>query len=378
MNTFDNLNLSDNILKSIYLYGFKEPSDIQIKGIQSINSGSDCILQSQSGTGKTATYLLGVINNIKKDKIVLIILPTRELAEQVYDVAINLSKYTDFNIVKCIGGTDIMETRKLVVSANLIIGTLGRIYHMIIEKKININKINIIVLDEADELLSDENNEKLQNILTTSTPSNSNSFQKILISATMSLNVFTFSKKYMVDPIKILLKNNEIMVELISQFYIDVEVEENKFDTLLDLYNLISTSQTIIFCNTINKIEWLEQNLNNNNFTASTINSNMIQSERDNIVKQFREGIIRILITTDLLSRGIDICDVNMVINYDIPNNRECYVHRIGRTGRFNKKGIAITMIKMKDQLDIKIYNKLKNYYKIDIKEMPPNINTYL
>ena len=168
------------------------------------------------------------------------------------------------------------------------------------------------------------------------------------------------------------------MVELISQFYIDVEVEENKFDTLIDLYNLISTSQTIIFCNTINKIEWLEQNLNDNNFTASTINSNMTQLERDNIVKQFREGIIRILITTDLLSRGIDICDVNMVINYDIPNNRECYVHRIGRTGRFNKKGIAITMIKMKDQLDIKIFNKLKNYYKIDIKEMPPDINTYL
>jgi superfamily II DNA/RNA helicase len=374
MENFDDLNLNENILKSIYLYGYKQPSKIQIKGIESINTGKDCILQSQSGTGKTATYLLGVINNLDVNKISLIITPTRELAEQVYNVAINLAKYTDYNIIKCIGGTDINELRKTLSSAHLIIGTIGRIYHMIIDKKININKLKIIVLDEADELLSNGINDKLKSIFAM-IPIN---IQLILISATMSLDVFNFSKEHMFEPIKVLLKNTEIMVELISQFYLDVEVEENKFDTLLDLYNLISTSQTIIFCNTINKIEWLEQNLKTNNFAASTIHSNMTQFDRDKIVKEFREGTTRILITTDLLSRGIDICDVNMVINYDIPVNKECYVHRIGRTGRFDKKGVAITLIKMKDQSDVKIYNKLKNYYKIDIKEMPPNINTFL
>ena len=374
MENFDDLNLNEKILKSIYLYGYKQPSKIQIKGIESINTGKDCILQSQSGTGKTATYLLGVINNLDVNKISLIITPTRELAEQVYNVAINLAKYTDYNIIKCIGGTDINELRKTLFSAHLIIGTIGRIYHMIIDKKININKLKIIVLDEADELLSNGINDKLKSIFAM-IPIN---IQLILISATMSLDVFNFSKEHMFEPIKVLLKNTEIMVELISQFYLDVEVEENKFDTLLDLYNLISTSQTIIFCNTINKIEWLEQNLKTNNFTASTIHSNMTQVDRDKIVKEFREGTTRILITTDLLSRGIDICDVNMVINYDIPVNKECYVHRIGRTGRFDKKGVAITLIKMKDQSDVKIYNKLKNYYKIDIKEMPPNINIFL
>jgi superfamily II DNA/RNA helicase len=374
MDNFDNLNLNEDILKSVYLYGFKAPSKIQIKGIESINTGKDCILQSQSGTGKTATYLLGVINNLDINKISIIITPTRELAEQVFNVATNLSKYTKYNIIKAIGGTNINELRANIGKANLIIGTLGRIYHMIIEKRININKLKIIVLDEVDEQLTNGINEKLK-LIFTSIPIN---IQIILISATMSMNVFNFSKEYMFEPIKILLKNNEVMLDLISQFYLDVEVEENKFDTLIDLYNIISTSQTIIFCNTINKIEWLEQNLKSNNFTASTIHSNMEQNMRDIIIKDFREGNIRILITTDLLSRGIDISDVNMVINYDIPINKECYVHRIGRTGRFNKKGVAITLVKMQDNSDVKTYNRLKHYYKIDIKEMPPDINIYL
>jgi len=374
MDNFDNLNLNENILKSIYLYGFKQPSKIQIKGIESINTGKDCILQSQSGTGKTATYLLGVINNLDINKISLIITPTRELAEQVFNVAVNLSKYSNYKICKCIGGTDINEAKKELASSHLIIGTIGRIYHMILEKKININKLKNIVLDEADEISSNGIDFKLKTIFS-NMPINT---QIILISATMSIDVFNFSKEHMFEPIKILLKNDEIMIELISQFYLDVEVEENKFDTLLDLYNLVSTSQTIIFCNTINKIEWLEQNLKANNFTASVIHSNMTQDTRDTIVKNFRDGSMRILITTDLLSRGIDICDVNMVINYDIPFNKECYVHRIGRTGRFNKKGIAITLIKMQDPSEMKIYNKLKNYYKIDIKEMPSNITKFL
>jgi len=135
MENFDNLNLNENLLKSIYLYGFKQPSKIQIKGIKSINTGKDCILQSQSGTGKTATYLLGVINNLEVNKFCLIITPTRELAEQVYNVAINLSKYTEYSIIKCIGGTNIYDLKKNITSSNLIIGTIGRIYHMILEKK---------------------------------------------------------------------------------------------------------------------------------------------------------------------------------------------------------------------------------------------------
>jgi translation initiation factor 4A len=374
---FDSLNLNQNLLKGIYLHGFTQPSKIQIKGISSINTGKDCILQSQSGTGKTATYLLGVFNRLEateKHCQGIIITPTRELANQVVDVAINLTKYTEFKIAKCTGGTDVNQNRDELKNASVVIGTIGRISHMINEKKINIHKIKFIVMDEADELLADGFNVKLDEMFNKAPAG----VQVVLISATMSINVFNASKKYMHEPIKILLKNSEVIVDLISQFYLDVETEDLKFDTLLDLYNLVSTSQAIIFCNTIRKVEWLEQNLKQNNFPITVTHSNMTQSERDNVVKDFRDGKTRLLLTTDLLSRGIDIPQVNMVINYDLPPNKETYVHRIGRCGRFDKKGVAITMVKMSDPTDIKTFNKMKHFYKMDIKEMPETIEKYL
>ena len=374
---FDSLNLKADLLKGVYLHGFTQPSKIQIKGIGSINTGKDCILQSQSGTGKTATYLLGVMNRLEsKEKGCqgIIITPTRELAEQVYVVACNLTKYTEFKITKCIGGSDVRQNRTDLKVSSLVIGTLGRISHMIEEKQINIHKIKFVVLDEADDLLSDGISEKIHYIFDKAPCG----IQIVLISATMSINVFNASKQFQYDPIKILLKNNEIIADLISQFYLDVETEELKFDTLLDLYNLVSTSQTIIFCNTIRKVEWLEEQLKKNNFTITVIHSNMTQLERDSVIKDFRDGKTRLLLTTDLLSRGIDIPQVNMVINYDLPINKETYVHRIGRCGRFDKKGVAITMVKMSDATDIKTFNKMKHYYKMDIEEMPESIGAYL
>jgi superfamily II DNA/RNA helicase len=375
-NSFEKLSLNDNLIKGVYLYGFTQPSNIQIKGIEAINTGKDCILQGQSGTGKTAMYLLGSLNRLTQsnNNLGVIITPTRELATQVYDVAIELSKFTNFNIVKCIGGTDVYQNKQELRNANLIIGTLGRINHMIQEKKININKLNFFILDEADELLSDGINEKLSFIFN-NIPRD---IQHIFISATITNEVFNASKQYMNNPTKVLLKNNEVIVDLIKQFYLDVENEEYKFDTLLDLYNLISTSQAIIFCNTIRKVEWLEQNLKQNNFPITVIHSNMTQEERNTTVQDFREGHTRLLLTTDLLSRGIDIPQVNLVINYDLPPSKETYVHRIGRCGRFDKTGVSITMVKMQDPNDIKIFNRMKYHYRITIKELPMNIDSIL
>ena len=170
----------------------------------------------------------------------------------------------------------------------------------------------------------------------------------------MSLNVMSISKSLMYDPIKVLLKNSEVAVDLISQFYLDVESEELKFDTLLDLYTLVSTSQAIIFCNTIRKVEWLEQNLTQNNFPITVIHSNMTQEKRDSVVNEFREGKTRLLLTTDLLSRGIDIQQVGLIINYDIPRDPEEYIHRVGRSGRFGKVGVAVTFV-IKRKRDDKI-----------------------
>ena len=376
---FDELNLSDELLKGIYLYGFTKPSSIQIKGIKSINTGKDCLLQSQSGTGKTATYLLGVLNKISDIDITskcqaLIITPTRELASQVYNVAIELAKFTNLKIIKCTGGIDIGDNRNMIKSAHLIIGTIGRINHMIKEKRFNIHTIKLLVLDEVDELFTDGVNDSVDQIFN-KCPSN---IQCCMISATMTPNVFDIIKKYMHDPIKVLLKNSEVIIDLILQYYLNVETEDLKFDTLLDLYSLISTYQTIIFCNTIRKVDYIKENLEKNNFEITCIHGKMTQVERDDIINEFRDGKTRILLTTDLLARGIDIPQVNLVINYDLPANKETYIHRIGRCGRFDKKGVAITMIKMEDPGDVKTFNKMKHFYKMNIEELPDNVDKLL
>ena len=373
---FEGLKLNEGLIKGVYLYGFTQPSSIQIRGIEAINTGKDCLLQSQSGTGKTATYLLGVLNRIEEnDKQQAIILaPTRELCEQIYNVAIELSKLTKITVEKCVGGTTISNSKDKLRKANLIIGTLGRLHHMMSEKTINLHNIKILVMDEADELLTDGITEKLNDILD-KLPIG---IQTILISATMNTNVFNVSKKILHDPNKILLKNYEVAVELISQFYLDVESEDLKFETLLDLYNILSTSQVIIFCNTIRKVDWLNENLLKNNFTITCIHSKMTQEDRNEIIKEFRDGKTRLLLTTDLLARGIDIPQVNLVINYDLPPSKETYIHRIGRCGRFGKKGVSISLVKSEDQSDIKTLQKMKQIYKIDIKEMPNNIEKYL
>jgi len=374
---FNDLNLKDELLKGVYLYGFTKPSKIQINGIQNISSGKDCILQSQSGTGKTATYLLGALNRIdieEKKCQGIIITPTHELADQVYDVATKLSKFLEINIVKCIGGTDVNETREQIKSAHVVIGTNGRISHMIKEKRLNLYGIKFIILDEADELLADGLNEKIKFIFDKC----SDGIQCCMVSATYPSHIFNISKKIMDNPVKVLLKNSEVAVDLISQFYVNVEKEDLKFDTLLDLYSLVSTSQAIIFCNSVEKVDWLKENLEKNNFVITCIHGKMNQKERETIVKEFRDGKTRILLTTDLLSRGIDISLVNLVINYDLPINKENYIHRIGRCGRFNKKGVSITMVKMEDPSDVKLFNKFKYHYKINIKELPENIQKYL
>lgn len=368
---FDNLDIDQDILKGLYLYGFKKPSDIQIRGIKSINTGKDCIIQSQSGTGKTATYLLGVINTIitNKKNMALIITPTRELAKQVYDVAISICKYSDITISLCVGGTEIINHHD-----NIVIGTVGRIQHMINIKKLNINNITIFVLDEADNMVNEKEDECLKSVVR-NVPQTA---QKIVISATLTSFVFQLTDTIMFEPIKILLKNINVVVDIISQFYVDVEVEENKFDVLIDLYNLISTTQAIIFCNTISKVTWLAENLKAKNFSITTIHGKMSQNERNNIVQEFRDGKTRLLLTTDLLARGIDVPQVNLVMCYDMPPDKETYIHRIGRCGRFGKKGVSISFIKMMDPYDTRLLTKMKHSYKIDINEIPENINEYL
>jgi superfamily II DNA/RNA helicase len=367
---FDKLVLNPDILKGLYLNGFNSPSSIQIKGIEAINTNKDCILQSQSGTGKTATYLIGIVNKIyNTNGKALILTPTRELANQVFTVAQLITSYSKLTISLCVGGTEIKT-----YNSNIVIGTIGRVSHMINIKRLNINNINCFVIDEADNMINEKEPDELNNLLSV-IPQDS---QKILISATLTASVFNLTDKIMNDPIKILVKNADISVDLISQFYVDVEVEENKFDVLIDLYNLISTTQAIIFCNTIRKVTWLAEQLTLMNFSITTIHGKMTQTERNNIVQDFRDSKTRLLLTTDLLARGIDVPLVNLVVCYDMPPDKETYIHRIGRCGRFGKKGISISFIRMTDTTETKLLYLMKNTYKINICELPDNIDEYL
>lgn len=372
-NNFSDLDLDDGVLKGLYLNGFKNPSKIQKEGIKSIITKKDCILQSQSGTGKTATYLLGIYKNLKDDphSKAIVILPTRELANQVLDVATTIFKYTNITLSSCIGGSKYNN-----LNSNLLICTLGRLLHMIDLNKINLKKIKIVAIDEADNLLEDKTQIN-SNVIKLFSKFNDN-IQVILISATINKIIYSFSNKYMDDPIKVLVKNDNIVVDLIRQFYVNTELEEYKFDVLIDLYSIISTNQAIIFCNTIRKVKYLDENLKKNNFTITSIHGQMTQEERNEIVKEFRDGETRILLTTDLLARGIDIPHVNLVINYDLTNDKETYIHRIGRCGRFGKKGVAITLVKMQDPSDTKQFNKLKNHYDLNINEMPEDVDKYI
>ncbi len=367
---FDNLVLDQDILKGLYLNNFNTPSQIQIKGIEAIKSGKDCIIQSQSGTGKTVTFLIGIINKLyNTNGRILILTPTIELATQIYNVALNIIKYSKYTISLCVGGTEIKNQ-----NSSIIIGTLGRILHMISSKRLAIDSITNFIIDEADNMAKEKNSSELNNLINVLPIS----CQKVLISATLTHSVFKITDRIMKDPIKILLKNSDVAVDLISQFYIDVELEENKFDVFIDIYNLISTTQAIIFCNTIRKVQWLEEQLKAQNFSITTIHGKMTQVERNNIVQEFRDGKTRLLLTTDLLARGIDIPQVNLVICFDMPPDKETYIHRIGRCGRFGKKGVSISFIKMNDQTDLKLLNLMKHTYKINITEMPDNIDEYL
>ncbi len=191
-----------------------------------------------------------------------------------------------------------------------------------------------------------------------------------LISATLPHEILEMTSKFMTDPIRILVKRDELTLEGIKQFFVAVEREEWKFDTLCDLYDTLTITQAVIFCNTKRKVDWLTEKMREANFTVSSMHGDMPQKERDAIMKEFRSGQSRVLITTDVWARGIDVQQVSLVINYDLPNNRELYIHRIGRSGRFGRKGVAINFVKNDD---IRILRDIEQYYSTQIDEMPMN-----
>jgi ATP-dependent RNA helicase len=369
--TFDKMGLREPLIRGIYSYGFEKPSAIQQRAIRQIIKGRDIIAQAQSGTGKTATFSIGVLQSINtqnRETQALILSPTRELATQIQKVILALGDYMNVQCHACIGGTNVGEDiRKLDYGQHVVSGTPGRVFDMIRRRNLRTRSIKMLVLDEADEMLTKGFKEQLYDIYRYLPPG----AQVVLLSATLPHEVLEMTAKFMSDPIRILVKRDEITLEGIKQFFVSVEREEWKFDTLCDLYDTLTITQAVLFCNTRRKVDWLAEKLREANFTVCAMHSDMEQKERDEIMKQFREGQSRVLISTDVWARGLDVPQVSLVINYDLPNNRELYIHRIGRSGRYGRKGVAINFVK---QDDIRILRDIEQYYSTQIDEMPMNV----
>lgn len=366
------MSLREELLRGIYAYGFEKPSAIQARAILPCIKGRDVIAQAQSGTGKTATFSIAILEQLKVDFPecqALVLAPTRELAQQIQKVMIALGDYMGAQCHACIGGTAVRDdVQKLQSSTvHVVVGTPGRVHDMINRRALDPRSIKMFVLDEADEMLSRGFKDQIYDVFRYMPQD----IQVILLSATMPDEVLEVTKRFMREPIRILVKKEELTLEGIRQFYIQVEKEEWKLDTLCDLYETLTITQAVIFCNTRRKVDWLTEKMLSRDFTVSAMHGDMDQKERDVIMREFRTGSSRVLITTDLLARGIDVQQVSLVINYDLPANRENYIHRIGRGGRFGRKGVAINFITREDERTLR---DIEQFYNTQIEEMPMNV----
>jgi translation initiation factor 4A len=369
---WDDFDLSPDLLRSIYAYGFEQPSSIQKKAIPALLTKRDVIAQAQSGTGKTGSFSVGTLQQIDislQATQVLVIVPTHELAHQVEQVFRNLSTFMEgLRIQTLLGGTSVstdMNNLKGNVP-HIVIGCTGRIFDMIKRKALNLGQLKVFVLDEADEMLSHGFKDHIYNIFQY-LPKN---MQVALFSATMPDYVLDLTKKFMIDPIQIIMRPEELTLEGINQYYLAMYDDHNKFDQLKILFKEMNISQTIIYANSVGRVIDLYNAMKEEGYSVCCIHSSMTKEERKTIIDKFRNSTYRILISSNLTARGIDIQQVNVVINFDIPKSAETYLHRIGRSGRWGRKGTAINFVTKKDVFSMK---NIERVYKIDIPELPTN-----
>jgi len=365
------LGIHNNVLKGIYSYGYEKPSPIQRVAIKPIMDGCDIVIQSHSGTGKTATFIIGLLERIDptiNKPQCIVISNTRELADQTYKVFLSLSSYTEIKGNLCIGGDMQYKYNVENIKDHVIIGTPGRLSDLVNKEIIQTSDIKLIIIDEADDVLSSSFRKQVKKIF----HKISKDAQVVLISATIPDEMSElFNNLLKPDYLSILVKDDELTLDGIIQYYINID-EQYKLDALIDLYKFISIGQAIIYCNKKNKADELKHILIDKSFSVSILHGDMIQKEREEIMKEFRTGVTRILITTDILSRGIDIQQVSLVINYDMPKYPQTYIHRIGRSGRFGRKGTAINFITKKEK---NILTFIQKMYNTEIQPLPYNVS---
>ncbi|MCL2235006.1 MAG: DEAD/DEAH box helicase [Defluviitaleaceae bacterium] len=343
---FADLNISSEIMRAVDDMGFKTPSHIQAKGIPAVLSGRDVIGHSQTGTGKTAAFGIPAIEKIdpelKGKTQVLIMCPTRELAQQVAAQMRNFSKYKQGTGIVCVyGGQSIeLQINALKRSPEVVIGTPGRIMDHLRRRTLKLANLQMIILDEADEMLNMGFRDDIETVLK-EVPSER---QTLLFSATMSPEIMAITKNYQKDPVIIKVVRKELVLPNIKQFLYDIP-RGTKMEVLCRLIDYYNPKRSMIFCNTKKMVEELSEKLRNRGYFAETLHGDMKQFARNAVMESFKKGRIDMLIATDVAARGLDIDHVEYVINYDLPQDMEFYVHRIGRTGRAGRSGTSLTLI---------------------------------
>ncbi len=369
--------IRDNVLRGIYAIGFEQPSPIQKKGIVPMirtnkdGKRRDIIAQAQSGTGKTGCFSVGVLNIVNPEHKYtqgLILAPTHELAGQIRDVITDLGRFDNIVTQLLVGGTSVDGDREKLDNdpPHIIVGTPGRVHDMIRRKYLKTEKIQVIVLDEADEMLSQGFKDQIYKIFQYM-PS---SVQIGLFSATMPPECEALSDKFMNHPNKILVKAEQLTLQGIAQYFVRLDGDEQKYLVLKDLFAGLSVSQAIIYCNSTRRVDDLHEAMLADEYPVAKIHGKMDEADRKETNKQFRAGQHRVLITSDLYARGIDVQQVSIVINFDVPKSEHTYLHRIGRSGRWGRKGVAINFVTKHDGAKLKHFEE---YYNTIISEMPSN-----
>lgn len=374
--------LRTNILRGIYAFGFEKPSPIQKKGIipmltvHSDGKRRDIIAQAQSGTGKTGCFSVGVLNIVNpdvKETQALILAPTHELAAQIKNVISDIGRFDKIVVQLLVGGTSVDGDREKLDNntPHIVVGTPGRVHDMIRRKYLKTEKMSVVVLDEADEMLSQGFKEQIYKIFQYMP----NSIQIGLFSATMPAECQELSDKFMSRPIKILVKAEQLTLQGIAQYYIRLNDDEQKYLVLKDIFAGMSISQAIIYCNSTRRVDDLHEAMNADEYPVAKIHGKLDESERKETNKAFRSGASRVLVTSDLYARGIDVQQVSIVINFDLPKSEHTYLHRIGRSGRWGRKGIAVNFITKHDGARLK---RFEEYYNTQIEEMPSDWTGHL
>ena len=374
-NSWDEIDLKMELLRGIYAYGFDNPSTIQKKGILPFIEGKDIIAQSQSGTGKTGAFVvssLQIITDEPKTQVI-ILAPVRELARQIKNVLDSIGHFMNTSSICLVGGTSTESDISNLGKNNhqVIVGCPGRIYDMMRRKCIKTDDIRCIVVDEADEMLSSGFKDQVYKIF----KGLNDDVQICLFSATMPKELHELSDTFMRNPEKILVKQAELTLQGIAQFYVNLGNDEHKYSTLKDLFNGLALSQVIIYCNSIRRVDDLYEAMKYDNFPVEKIHGGMDQKSRIKTYNGFKSGECRVLISTDLLARGIDVQQVGIVINFDVPKSVHTYLHRIGRSGRWGRKGVGINFATKRDFYNL---TRIKEYYSTEINELPVNYTEFL